>query len=178
VTLACGFPTTIAPIVQLGAVPVFVDVDPQTVNVDVARLEAAVRIPTLSDSTNTFIVQVGFIDSLTAGSVDSIHFAYTDAAGTGAAWDCVTTSNSLETRTTVGSNVVANQWYVLEISVNAAGTSVEFFIDGVLVATHTSNIPTLVARATGPAVSIRKTLGATARTLVTDYFMVQMEVTR
>jgi CDP-4-dehydro-6-deoxyglucose reductase, E1 len=42
ITLAAGFPTTVAPIVQYGAVPVFVDVRADTANVDVGRLEAAV----------------------------------------------------------------------------------------------------------------------------------------
>ena len=42
ITVAAGFPTTVAPIVQYGAVPVFVDVRPDTANVDVERLEAAV----------------------------------------------------------------------------------------------------------------------------------------
>lgn len=40
-TVAAGFPTTIAPIVQYGAVPVFVDVNPRTLNVDVEQLERA-----------------------------------------------------------------------------------------------------------------------------------------
>ena len=41
ITAAAGFPTTVAPIVQHGAVPVFVDVDPLTANVRVERLEDA-----------------------------------------------------------------------------------------------------------------------------------------
>ena len=41
-TVAAGFPTTVAPIVQNGCVPVFVDVDLETFNVDVTRLEEAV----------------------------------------------------------------------------------------------------------------------------------------
>ncbi|WP_420795903.1 lipopolysaccharide biosynthesis protein RfbH [Candidatus Symbiobacter mobilis] len=41
-TTAVGFPTTVNPIVQFGAIPVFVDVDPATYNVDVAQLEAAI----------------------------------------------------------------------------------------------------------------------------------------
>jgi CDP-6-deoxy-D-xylo-4-hexulose-3-dehydrase len=41
ITVAAGFPTTVAPIVQYGAVPVFVDVRPDTINVDVEALEAA-----------------------------------------------------------------------------------------------------------------------------------------
>ena len=34
ITVAAGFPTTVAPIVQYGAVPVFVDVDLSTSNID------------------------------------------------------------------------------------------------------------------------------------------------
>ena len=42
ITVAAGFPTTVAPIVQYGAVPVFVDVQLPTYNIDVRGLEAAV----------------------------------------------------------------------------------------------------------------------------------------
>ena len=41
ITVAAGFPTTVAPILQCGAVPVFVDVTLPTYNVDVSMLEAA-----------------------------------------------------------------------------------------------------------------------------------------
>jgi len=40
--VAAGFPTTVNPILQFGAVPVFVDVELGTYNVDASRLEAAV----------------------------------------------------------------------------------------------------------------------------------------
>lgn len=41
ITVAAGFPTTISPIVQYGAVPVFVDMDIPSYNIDVSRLEEA-----------------------------------------------------------------------------------------------------------------------------------------
>ena len=41
ITAAAGFPTTVAPIVQNGCVPVFVDVDPITLNARVDQLEEA-----------------------------------------------------------------------------------------------------------------------------------------
>ncbi len=41
ITVACGFPTTVAPMLQYGAVPVFVDVTVPQYNIDVAQLEAA-----------------------------------------------------------------------------------------------------------------------------------------
>ncbi len=50
VTLAAGFPTTVNPILQNGLVPVFVDVEIPTFNVDVSYLEAA-----LSDRTRAVI---------------------------------------------------------------------------------------------------------------------------
>lgn len=41
ITLAAGFPTTVGPIVQNGAVPVFVDIDLETCNLNVAYLDKA-----------------------------------------------------------------------------------------------------------------------------------------
>lgn len=41
ITVAAGFPTTVAPIIQLGARPVFIDVTLPTYNADVSMLEAA-----------------------------------------------------------------------------------------------------------------------------------------
>lgn len=41
ITVACGFPTTVTPILQYGAVPVFVDVSLPGYNIDVSRLEEA-----------------------------------------------------------------------------------------------------------------------------------------
>jgi CDP-6-deoxy-D-xylo-4-hexulose-3-dehydrase len=42
ITVAAGFPTTINPIIQFGAVPVFIDVDIATHNVQADQIEAAV----------------------------------------------------------------------------------------------------------------------------------------
>jgi len=42
ITVAAGFPTTVAPIVQNGLVPVFVDIELGTYNIDVNRLEEAI----------------------------------------------------------------------------------------------------------------------------------------
>ncbi|MCR5291245.1 MAG: lipopolysaccharide biosynthesis protein RfbH [Treponema sp.] len=41
ITVACGFPTTVTPVLQYGAVPVFVDVTIPQYNIDVSQLEAA-----------------------------------------------------------------------------------------------------------------------------------------
>ena len=51
ITVACGFPTTVTPVLQYGAVPVFVDVTVPQYNIDVTRLEGA-----LSDRTKAVMI--------------------------------------------------------------------------------------------------------------------------
>lgn len=51
ITVATGFPTTVNPIFQNGLVPVFIDVDIPTYNIDVSQLEAA-----LSPKTRAVII--------------------------------------------------------------------------------------------------------------------------
>jgi CDP-6-deoxy-D-xylo-4-hexulose-3-dehydrase len=46
ITVAAGFPTTVAPIVQYGAVPVFVDMELETYNIDVSKLNEALSSKT------------------------------------------------------------------------------------------------------------------------------------
>lgn len=46
ITVAAGFPTTINPILQYGAIPVFVDVDYLTHNIDVSKIESAISSKT------------------------------------------------------------------------------------------------------------------------------------
>jgi len=45
ITCATGFPTTVAPIIQNGMVPLFVDVDPQTLNADEEQVDEALLNP-------------------------------------------------------------------------------------------------------------------------------------
>ena len=51
ITVACGFPTTVTPILNYGAVPVFVDVTVPQYNIDVSLLEAA-----LSEKTKAVMI--------------------------------------------------------------------------------------------------------------------------
>lgn len=51
ITVACGFPTTVTPVLQYGAVPVFVDVTVPQYNIDVTMLEAA-----LSEKTKAIMI--------------------------------------------------------------------------------------------------------------------------
>lgn len=51
ITVAAGFPTTVTPVIQYGAVPVFVDVTIPQYNIDVTRLEGA-----LSEKTKAVMI--------------------------------------------------------------------------------------------------------------------------
>ena len=51
ITVACGFPTTVTPIINYGAIPVFVDVTVPQYNIDVNELEKA-----LSDKTKAVMI--------------------------------------------------------------------------------------------------------------------------
>lgn len=51
ITVACGFPTTVSPVIQYGAVPVFVDVTVPQYNIDITQLEGA-----LSDKTKAVMI--------------------------------------------------------------------------------------------------------------------------
>ena len=46
ITVAAGFPTTVNPILQFGAVPVFVDIDCDTHNIDASKIESAISTKT------------------------------------------------------------------------------------------------------------------------------------
>lgn len=51
ISVACGFPTTVTPILQYGAVPVFVDMDLESANIDITKLEEA-----LSEKTKAVMI--------------------------------------------------------------------------------------------------------------------------
>lgn len=51
ITVAAGFPTSVNPIIQYGLIPVFLDVDIPTYNVDTTQLEAAI-----SDKTKAIVI--------------------------------------------------------------------------------------------------------------------------
>lgn len=51
ISVAAGFPTTVNPVIQHGCVPVFVDVDIPTYNIDTSKIEAAI-----SDKTKAIMV--------------------------------------------------------------------------------------------------------------------------
>lgn len=66
ITVAAGFPTTVTPIIQFGAVPVFVDVTIPQYNIDVTMLEKA-----LSDKTKAVMIAHTLGNPFDLGAVKS-----------------------------------------------------------------------------------------------------------
>lgn len=141
--------------------------------------ESDVQIPTLSSSAQTFMFSTGFSGSGVTTANNAIYFLY-DSAGatTGSAaigrWQVVCSNGSTRTYTTTDSTVTAGRFYRLRFEVNAAGTSVAFYINGTLVKTETNNIPT--GNLT-PVATILKSNGTTARTALIDYIRIRQKFT-
>lgn len=129
-------------------------------------LEAIVRFPTLSTGAQEYTAHAGFIDTIGGAQIDGVYFEYDRAAG-GDVWRARTTAFGVSTTTAV-SAIVANTWARLDIVVNDGATQADFYVDGELVATHTTTIPSGVGRNTGAGLQIFKSVGATARTLEAD----------
>lgn len=133
--------------------------------------EARVSYAILGIAAQQYVSRVGFGNSVNATDfTNGIYFEYANGTS-GDVWRCRTINGGVATTTVTTTPVVAATYNNLRIEVNSDGTSVNFFIDGTLVATHTTNIPTAVANASTPTIMITKTNGGTARTMNCDYFM-------
>lgn len=138
--------------------------------------ETSININTLSDATNRYRWISGFgANTANVAEVDGVFFTYDEGGtsnGTNASpnWQCVTIAANVRTLTTTSTPVAAGTWTKLRIEINAAGTSVAFYVNGTLVATHTTNIP-LASNNRFVIVKqgIAKTIGTTARLVYCDY---------
>ena len=140
--------------------------------------ETLLNVTALSTGTERFQLVVGFLDTLNAANqVDAVAFVYDEGGvSTGSAasanWQCLCAANSTRTWAGSGQAVAAATWVRLGILVNAGGTSVDFLINGTVVATTTTNIPTAAGRETGFGWLLIKSVGTTARTVDFDYLLV------
>jgi len=110
--------------------------------------EAKVRVPNLQISAQRYQILVWFFDTYTAANqVDGAYFLYdlyavsTWSAASANRQIC-TVNNSTRTFTTTWTAVPTNTRQTLRIEVNAAWTSITFYINWSSVWTHTTNIPT------------------------------------
>jgi hypothetical protein len=142
------------------------------------NFETSINISVLSSVTDRYRTIHGFASigaNVNAVETDGVFFTYDEGGtlnGTAASpnWQCVTVANSVRTLTTTSTAVTAGAWHKLRIEINAAGTSVGFYLNGTLLATHTTNIPLFSnSRYIIMKQGIAKTIGTTARTMFCDY---------
>jgi hypothetical protein len=127
--------------------------------------EWRVRFPTLATAAQDYTTYIGLLNTLTATAepTNGIYFSYARATST--FWQ-VKTANTTRTAVTTSVTVTANQWYKLSMVINAAGTNVDFYIDGTYVGSSTTNIP---VAAIAPVWTSLKTVGATDIAQHIDY---------
>ena len=103
---------------------------------------------------------------------NGIFFLYTDATDAGN-WQAITYASDTTTSTNTGVAAVTG-WTKLGILINATATSVGYYINGTLVATNTTNIPTADC---GCVVWVSQSSGSTSVTLESDYFWIYQFLT-
>ncbi|MFA7192402.1 MAG: hypothetical protein WC089_03845 [Candidatus Paceibacterota bacterium] len=136
------------------------------------------RVPVLSDGTDTFTVRIGLqeVSSASGDVVDGAYFEYTNAVNSGA-WTIKTANNSSRTTANTSSTVDTN-WHLYTVDINAAGTSVDFSIDGVPVTNSpiATNIPAST-RFFSDGFRITKSAGIVARLINVDFSMLWKKMT-
>lgn len=138
----------------------------------VLTFEWLARVEDLSTAGERYSLMLGLFDTATT-QVNSVRFLYNDSVNAGN-WTISAINASTVTNTDSGVAVAADTWYKLRAVVNAAATSIEFFINGVSVGTVTTNIPTA---SIAPRASMAKTVGTAARQAYTDYFRLYQRLT-
>lgn len=141
------------------------------------RFTAVCKIPTLGTAAQRFSAFIGFSDVRTTTGTDSVCFYYNDSLNSGK-WMADIRSNSVTTGPFDTGIAADTNWHRFEIVVNAAGTTAAFFIDGSLVYSDSSGLPSGTSRATGVSTYIVKTIGTTARTMLIDMMLLEVDSIR
>ena len=133
--------------------------------------QARSKLSAQPDATNTYLVYLGFFTAgstmvaLPSASVSFVGFRI-DFSGGVVRVQAVTSSTTTITTTDVLATLPAfnasSAFFDWKVEINAAGDSVSFLLNGSLVATHTTNIPTV---GLGSYMGISKSVGTTPVTL-------------
>ncbi len=132
------------------------------------KTEFHIRIPTLSTSSERFIIYMGFINSGTGASSNGVYTKYSDNVSSGV-WTICNTLSGGEGVSGSSTAVTANTWHRVEIVINAAGNYSYLYVNGIFLVSRSGNIPTATEKETGLGFSIIKSVGTTARTLDIDW---------
>lgn len=137
---------------------------------------AAINIQALSTAAERYQLLIGLFDTFAAvNQVDGCYLLYDEGGVTtgstaSANWQKVTAANSVRTFSPSSPAApVATGWLNIRTEVNAAGTLVEYLVEGVSVGTIATNIPNGIARTVGFGIYLQKSVGTTARTVHADW---------
>lgn len=123
----------------------------------VMSITGLVKINALNDGTNNQQTTFGFMNGIPVnGTQNCMRFEYTSGSTN---WAVRTESSSTSTTTVTTNVAVTTGWNKLMVLCDATAANVSYFVNGVLIATHSTNIPTT---AMGPAFSHAKALGSGA----------------
>ena len=129
------------------------------------RTGARISHRDLSTGTDRFTTTVGFMNQILIAHTLGVFFRYQDDVN-GGRWEYCVVNGGAITAADTGVAPTADVYQILEVVVNRAGTEVKFYIDGALVGTITSGIPTAQVLAAG--VHIFKSIGTTSRQIYID----------
>lgn len=131
-------------------------------------IEGLIRLVTLSTSSERYIFRFGLGDTTNTSFDNGIFLEYDEI--TSANWRICASASASATKTTSLTTVTENVWIKLKIVINAAGNSVEYFVNGTSIGTVATTIPTQ----SSPRIQIVKSVGTTARTVEIDYYSLDM----
>jgi hypothetical protein len=129
-------------------------------------LWARALLPALSTAGQAFRARFGFIDNNSGAPVDGAFFEYNGP--TQLNWRAGTVSASTFTYADSGVVAAANNWYDFQIIIDPSVPTAKFYINDVLRASITTNIPLVAGRETSIGIRVEKTVGATSQSLYVD----------
>lgn len=134
--------------------------------------EWLVRLDTLSTAVQEYTMSMLLTD-LISGPTAFVGFMYSRT--TSVNWLGVTRSGGVTTSTSTGIPVATGVWVKLRCEVNALATQVDFYVNDVLVASNTTNIPTTTNVA--PRVNVTSSVGTTSKVGYVNYFWLYQRLT-
>ena len=128
------------------------------------RMSFRFRVPTLSDATNSFAIAMGL---RTPGNANLLEIGYAHGTNSGKFYLSSIVAAGAPVVTNGTTTAVAGTWYRGDVIVNAAASSADFYINGNLEGTNSTNIPTAAMLG---SIIMSKAAGTTARQLDMDFF--------
>lgn len=123
-----------------------------------------VYFPTLSDGTQTYTYQFGFVPSPSSTTLavnNSIAIRYSSGINSGKFEGFSRNNSGTESTVDLGTTVAASTMYLLTVCYDKSGTEARFYVNGVYAGRVTTNLPNAVG--TGMRQGIWKSAGTTSR---------------